>query len=57
MKEVLKQVTCIIHMFQVTFMLIGILIFLKNIEELHEFEYDLENGNLNEVEQVLKTRI
>ena len=30
-------------------------LFLKYIEELHEFEYDLENGNLNEVEQVLKT--
>ena len=55
MKEVLKQVTCIIHMFQVNFMLMGILIFFKNVEELHEFEYDLENGNLNEVEQVLKT--
>ena len=55
MKEVLKQVTCIIHMFQVNFMLMGILIFLKNMEELHEFEYDLENGNLNEVEHVLKT--
>ena len=36
-------------------MLMGILIFLKKVDELHEFEYDLENGNLNEVEQVLKT--
>ena len=42
-------------MFQVNFMLMGILIFLKYIEELHEFEYDLENGNLHEVEQILKT--